>query len=130
MDWFEASVASRREVAGTVHLQLRVPPPVKASFVAPGQYLHVKVGSTHGPFAPATAPGDDGPLELLFKPGTPLTDALAALPPHATVQISTASGLGFPLQVARGRPLLLVASGTGQAPMRSVIESVRAHRAD
>src|SRR5215510_3163226 len=71
MNWFEATVSSRREVAGTVHLELEVPREVKASFVAPGQYLMLKVGKVAGPFAPASAPGTQGPLELLFKPGTP-----------------------------------------------------------
>jgi NAD(P)H-flavin reductase len=128
MDWFDAAVLSRREVAGTVHLLLDVPEEVKASFVAPGQYLMVKSGALHGPFAPASAPQARGPLELLFKPGTGLTDALDALEPGAKVQVSKASGVGFPLHAARGRPLLLIASGTGQAPMRSVIDAVRAER--
>jgi len=130
MDWFDASVLARREVAGTVHVELELPPPVKASFQRPGQYLLVQVGSIHGPFAPASAPGELGPLELLFKPGTPLTDALGRLDAGATVKVSLASGAGFPLAEAKGKALLLVASGTGQAPMRSVIESVRRHRAD
>lgn len=130
MVWFDATVLARREVAGTVHVELEVPEAVRASFQRPGQYLLVKVGELSGPFAPASAPGEAGPLELLFKRGTPLTDALSALPSGATVEVSRVSGVGFPLDAARGKALLLVASGTGQAPMRSVIESVRRHRRD
>lgn len=130
MVWFEASVLARREVAGTVHLELEIPDPVKVSFERPGQYLLVQVGALHGPFAPASAPAEPGPLELLFKPGTPLTDALHALRGGAKLKVSLASGIGFPLAEAKGKTLLLVASGTGQAPMRSVIESVRRHRAE
>ncbi|MBL8953186.1 MAG: NAD-binding oxidoreductase [Myxococcaceae bacterium] len=130
MVWFDATVLARREVAGTVHVELTVPEVVRASFQRPGQYLLVKTGEVHGPFAPASAAGETGPLELLFKPGTPLTDALGALQKGAAVQVSLAAGLGFPLERAKGKALLLVASGTGQAPMRSVIESVRRHRAD
>jgi NAD(P)H-flavin reductase len=130
MVWFDATVVTRREVAGTVHLEIDVPHEVKASFDHPGQYLHLKVGEVHGPFAPATAPKGHGPLEVLFKPGTPLTDLLEKIPAGATLQASTASGAGFPLEAAKGRPLLLIASGTGQAPMRSVIDSVRRHRAE
>ncbi len=130
MDWFDATVIARRVVAGTVHVELEVPDAVKASFQRPGQYLLVKAGEASGPFAPASAPGESGPLELLFKPGTPLTDRLASLGVSATLQVSKASGAGFPLSEAKGRPLLLVAVGTGQAPMRSVIESVRRHRAE
>src|SRR5207244_8881664 len=64
------------------------------------------------------------------KPGTPLTDAMSKLEPGAKVECSLASGVGFPLPAAQGKALLLVASGTGQAPMRSVIEAVRARRTD
>ena len=128
MDWFDATIVSRRVVAGTVHVEVEVPDVVKASFTAPGQYFLVRAGELHGPFAPASAPGTPGPLELLFKPGTPLTDALVALETGAQVLISLAAGAGFPLEKAKGRPLLLVAIGTGQAPMRSVIESVRRER--
>lgn len=128
MDWFDATVVSRREVAGTVHIELQVPERVRSSFTAPGQYLMLKVDDLAGPFAPASAPEARGPLDLLFKPGTPLTDALAKLPAGAKVQASIASGPGFPLAAAEGKALLLVASGTGQAPMCSVIEAVRAHR--
>jgi NAD(P)H-flavin reductase len=127
MDWFEATLVSRRVVAGTV--QVDVPETVKASFTAPGQYLMVRVADVHGPFAPASAPRTAGPLELLFKPGTPLTDALERLPQGGRLQVSQAGGSGFPLEKAKGRPLLLVAVGTGQAPMRSVIESIRRDRA-
>jgi NAD(P)H-flavin reductase len=128
MDWLDATVESRRQVAGAVRLFLDVPPPVRASFTAPGQYLHLKVAAHDGPFALACAPNAPGPLEVLFKQGTVLTDALAKLQPGATLQVSKAFGAGFPLEKARGRPLLLIASGTGQAPMRSVIESVRRER--
>ncbi|MBK7864580.1 MAG: NAD-binding oxidoreductase [Archangiaceae bacterium] len=128
MVWFDAKLLTRREVAGTVHAELQVPAPVRASFVAPGQYVLVKTGALQGPFAPASAPGVEGPLELLFKPGTPLTDALEALPVGATLQVTAATGPGFPLEVAKGKRLLLIASGTGQAPMRSVIEAVRVDR--
>jgi NAD(P)H-flavin reductase len=128
MDWFDATVQSRHTVAGAVRLFLDVPEAVHATYRAPGQYLHLKLGSAHGPFAPASAPGTRGPLELLFKHGTPLTDALAALKKGELVQVSKATGVGFPLERARGKSLLLVASGTGQAPMRSVVESVRRDR--
>ena len=128
MDWFDATVSGRHKVAGGVRLFLEVPAAVRASFTAPGQYLHLKVGTAHGPFALASAKGAQGPLELLVKDGTPLTDAIGALPKGATAQVSEATGHGFPLECALAKPLLLVASGTGQAPMRSVIESIRRER--
>lgn len=128
MNWFDASVLTRRVVAGTVHVRLGAPAQVTGSFKAPGQYLHVRVGARSGPFAPASAPHE--PLELLFKPGSPVTDALAALEIGAKLEVTAATGPGFPLDKAKGHALLLVASGTGQAPMRSVIECVRRRRGE
>lgn len=128
MDWFDATTESRRQVAGAVRLLIDVPAPVRASFTAPGQYLHLKVGALDGPFALACAPHAPGPIEVLFKEGTPLTDALSKLHPKSSLKVSKVTGTGFPLDKARGKPLLLIASGTGQAPMRSVIESVRRDR--
>jgi sulfhydrogenase subunit gamma (sulfur reductase) len=128
MDWFDAIIESRQSISGAVRLFLGVGAEVRASFTAPGQYLHLKVGHAHGPFAPASAPFSEGPLELLFKTGTPLTDGLEALAVGQTLQVTRAEGHGFPLEKAKGHPLLLVASGTGQAPMRSVVESIRADR--
>jgi sulfhydrogenase subunit gamma (sulfur reductase) len=128
MDWFTATVEARLEVAGAVRLFLEVPDPVRASFTEPGQYLNAKAGTAHGPFALACAPNEQGPLEIFFKRGHPLTDALADLSVGSHLQVTRAEGQGFPLERARGLDLLLVGSGTGQAPLRSVVQSVRRDR--
>jgi NAD(P)H-flavin reductase len=129
MDWFDANVQSRGRAGSAIRLFIDAPLAVRESFTAPGQYVHLQVGQTRAPFAPASAPGAKGPLELLFKPSTPLGDALAVLEPGAALKMSKMTGPGFPLEKAKGHRLLLIASGTGQAPMRSVIESARLNRA-
>ena len=50
------------------------------------------------------------------------------LEPGAQVQSRRPEGRGFPLVQARGRNLLLFATGSGISPIRSVIESVRQER--
>jgi NAD(P)H-flavin reductase len=83
-----------------------------------------------GFFAIASAPGAHGTaLELLVKGGAPLADALVALPIGSTVKLTQAQGKGFPLEEAKGRRVLLFATGSGISPLRSLIETMRRDRA-
>lgn len=132
MDWFPARVAVVRPAAtGCFHFDLDVPPPVAASYAVPGQFVCLKPeGIPDGMFALAQGPWGGQRFEFLVKRGTAIAEALWALAPDALVGTSLASGKGFPLERARGHNLLLVATGTGLAPMRSVISAVRRARRD
>ena len=132
-DWFEAHVVSISSAAeGLVHLRLDVPPEVAASHTVPGQYVKLSVESVgEGFFAVASRPSPSGNrIELLLKLGAALTDAIRRLSPGAALRITTAQGKGFPLERARARDLVLVATGSGISPLRSVVEAVIARRAD
>ncbi len=107
-------------------LHLRVDPAVARSFTRPGQYHLLKVdGLGPKPFAIANAPGSDR-FEYLVRRGFPLANALGE--PGTEVSASLAEGPGFPLEATKGRDLLLVTTGTGAAPMRAVLQVVRAQR--
>ena len=109
-------------------LSLEVSPVVAQSFTAPGQFHLLRAGGGEAkPFAIANAPGR-APLEYLVRRGFPTADALAR--PGATVTAGVAEGRGFPLEEARGRDLLLVTTGTGLAPMRSVLQVALPRRRD
>lgn len=71
-------------------------------------------------FAFASAPADPA-LEFLIKRGTPTADALQALDAGAEIMIHDIVGSGFPLDRYRGRDLVMLAMGTGVAPLRSVL---------
>lgn len=132
-DWFEAHVASVSPAAeGLVHVILEVPKGVAASHTSPGQYVKLAIESVgEGFFAIASAPyPGEHRFELLLKLGTALTDAIAKLAPGSPVRSSAALGKGFPLDRAVGRDLVLVATGSGISPVRSVIETVMQRRAD
>jgi sulfhydrogenase subunit gamma (sulfur reductase) len=131
MDWFRGAVIDVRPAAtGCFHLALEAPEPVKAAYAIPGQFVRLKPKVTpEGMFALAHAPGSKGPLEFLIKRGTPIADELQALRPGDALEVSAAQGKGFPVDQARGHNLLMVATGTGLAPMRAVIEHVRGERA-
>jgi sulfhydrogenase subunit gamma (sulfur reductase) len=114
---------------GLIHLTLEMPPEVERSFVLPGQYLELSLdGQPARPYAIASAPASGSRFEFLVRRGFPLADALGQLRNGDPVMVSPALGPGFPLDAARGRDLLLVATGTGAAPMRSVIQTVGAQR--
>lgn len=116
---------------GLIHLVLEMPPEVLPSFKLPGQYQELAIeGHPARPYAIASAPGTGNRFEFLVRRGFPLADALAKLNAGDTVNVSMALGPGFPMDLARGRDLLLVATGTGAAPMRAVIETVAQNRTE
>lgn len=132
-DWFDARVATVTPAAeGLIHVLLEVPPAVAAAHTQPGQYVKVAVPETgEGFFAIASRPGfDEGRLELLLKLGGAVTDAIARLGAGGEVRVTAAQGKGFPLERAVGRDLVLVATGSGISPVRSVIETILPRRSE
>lgn len=132
-DWFDARVASVSPAAeGLVHVVLEVPSEVAASHAIPGQYVKLSPASGgEGFFAIASGPGAASDrVSLLIKLGGAVADAIAALPAGAAVRTTKAQGKGFPMDRAGGRDLVLVATGSGVSPVRSVIEAIVARRGD
>jgi NAD(P)H-flavin reductase len=102
--------------------------PLAQAPIAPGQYLKVLLPpAQEGLFAIARSQG--GQLELLVKEGAPVADLLLGLPAGATLQVSAPQGPGFPLSLARGRRLLLFATGSGISAIRPVLDAVAQSRA-
>lgn len=112
-----------------MRLSLRVPETTRARFTTPGQYVPLQVGQARGYFAIASGPGEPE-LEFLVKRGHAAADALAGSQVGDVVELGEVSGKGFPLEASKGRDLVLVATGTGSAPMRAVLSVVSARRGD
>lgn len=132
-DPFDARVASVSPAAeGLIHVELEVPPEVAASFAVPGQYLKVTVeGAGDAYLAIASRPGAAADrVELLLKLGGAVTDAIAKMGAGGAVKTTGAQGKGFPLDRAKGHDLVLVGTGSGISPLRSVIEAVAASRSE
>jgi len=128
-EWYPATIAEAATgSAPLLELALQVPPSVARAFRAPGQYHRVRLQGTDNPFAMASAPGHE-PFRYLVRRAPGLAEAWAEPPVGALVEVSMPRGPGFPLAEARGRPLLLVGTGTGFAPLRSVLEAVLEDRA-
>lgn len=102
---------------------------VASSHTVAGQWVLVQCDAGSGLYALASRPGADG-LELLVKRGTAVSDALCELGAGSTLEISEAQGAGYPMDRARGGDLLLVAAGSGIAPIRSAVLEVLARRHD
>jgi NAD(P)H-flavin reductase len=116
-------------------LRLGAPRALCEQYKEPGQYLelvHPELGS--GYFALAAAPAlsgqadDSGELELLVRRGPGLAGLLAMLPPAGELDTHGVRGAGFSLSAQAGRDLLLLAVGSGIAPMRAVLQLLRRQR--
>lgn len=131
-DWHELTVIDRQASAANlteVDLDARGTP-VAASHQRAGQYVKLSLpGKGEGFFAIASAPGARGEvLEFLIKGGSGLADALVSLPVGAKVQATSAQGKGFAVEAAKGRRVLLFATGSGISAVRSLVGVLLADR--
>jgi NAD(P)H-flavin reductase len=129
--WYPATLVARSPSAdGLTDLTLDVShTALPGAHQRPGQYIHLRLpGHEEGLFALASPPNQGTRWDLLVKEGSPLTTALLQVPLGTGVDVSWPEGRGFPLERARGKDLLLFATGSGISPIRSVIESILRHR--
>jgi NAD(P)H-flavin reductase/hemoglobin-like flavoprotein len=80
-------------------------------------------------YSPASAPRRDGTLELHVKavPGGQVSTAIVSgLTAGDTIRLGAAFGQTLVLDPASNRPLLLIAGGTGLAPLKALTEQVAA----
>lgn len=126
--WNRATVRENKFITPGLHqLTLEVPPAVAQAFQSPGQYHRVRVGADEAYFAMASAPGSSR-FEYLVRSIGDAAEAWTKQAPGATVEVSTPEGPGFPLAASRGKSLLLIGTGTGFAPLWSVLREVRRDR--
>lgn len=129
--WSQATLTQNDVVGPGLHrLTLEVPLAVSSGFHTPGQYHRVRVPSgLDASFAIASAPGAAA-FEYLLRESNGVAGELVALGGGAHVEVSVPMGPGFPLPRAKGKNLLLIGTGTGFAPLRSVLLAIAAKRSD
>ncbi len=130
-EWHTATVTEKTPAAdGLVHLVLNVAnTPLEGTHSVPGQCVKLSLdGKGEAYFAIASGPGKGPTLEFLVKRGAPLADALCDSPVGGQVRVSAVLGRGFPLEKARGKDVLLFATGSGISAIRSVIAQIRKER--
>ena len=95
---------------------------------APGQFLMLDLPGFSGvPISVSRYRADS--IDLTIRAAGPTTRAITALLPGAQVGIRGPLGRGWPLDVAMGRDVVIVAGGIGIAPVRPLIDAVLRHRA-
>jgi NAD(P)H-flavin reductase len=77
---------------------------------------------------PISVSGGQGPLVHTVRAVGAVTEALCALVPGAAVGIRGPYGVGWPMALAEGRDVVVVAGGIGLAPVRPVIYQLLANR--
>jgi sulfhydrogenase subunit gamma (sulfur reductase) len=116
-----------REPAGGDLVLLEMEPPVgfAATYRRAGQYVEVAAGGDSTYFVLGGKPGD-ARWQLFVRPGGDVADTVLALGLGREVMVSTALGVGFPVDEVATRRLLVVATGSGIAAVRPVVnERVR-----
>ncbi len=129
MDWHDMKIAQvNQEGQQMRHLTLTSDAALPFS---PGQYVQVQAdGQKPGFFALTGSPESPDRPELLIKQGGGVADLLYAAKPGDVVQVSAPQGPGFPAEHLLGKNVLLIGVGSGLAPLRSVLLSILANRAD
>lgn len=112
-------------------LSLDVPPELLDAHRLPGQFVEVTVdpdepGAYFALANPPTAPR----FELLVKEGEGVAAQLFSLGVGRAIWMSAPMGPGFPVEEARGKDVLLFATGSGFAPIRSLLLTLLEHRED
>lgn len=131
LSWRKARLIQNEVVGPDLHrLALEVPSPVAAAFHTPGQYHRLRIDEeAEAFFAIASAPSASN-FEYLVRATGGVASQWTSLSPGAMVEVRLPEGPGFPLErVREGKHnLLLIGTGTGFAPLRSVLHTIRQQR--
>lgn len=124
-------VEARSETPLLRHLSLEAPKKLREAHRLPGQFVEAALGRNEqgAYFALANPPGAHR-FELLVKKGEGIASDLWASGPGRSLWLSEPMGPGFRLEEARGKDLLLFATGSGFAPIRALLLSILERRQD
>ncbi|MFO0980892.1 MAG: FAD-binding oxidoreductase [Planctomycetota bacterium] len=111
----------------TKHLQWQVAGGASLAFTA-GQFLSLELGPHTRAYSIASPPQDDARFELCLNrvPGGAVSNHLCDLEPGAVLEFSGPYGF-FTVAQPVDRDLVFIATGTGIAPVRSMLADLLAH---
>jgi NAD(P)H-flavin reductase len=111
-----------RETSDTTTLELRPSGGVDPPRFRPGQFNMLYLfGVGEAAISVSGDPGRPGSLVHTVRSAGKVTEALAHAAPGATVGVRGPYGTGWPLELAEGRDVVLVAGGLGLPPLRPVL---------
>jgi NAD(P)H-flavin reductase len=109
----------------TAVLKIKVSSKDRFTFV-PGQFVMVSVlGFGEVPIGIASAPSNDRVIELLVMRLGLVTKKITNLEVGDSLGVSKPMGNGFPMAKIKDKDLVLIAGGTGIAPLRSLINHIK-----
>jgi len=112
----------------TFRLSFRDPEERGALRFSPGQFVMLSIlGVGEAAFSLCSDPEDEDPATTIRKVGR-VTDAIFSLKEGDVLGARGPYGVGWPIDKAKGRDLLLVAGGIGLPPLRPVIMQIAARR--
>jgi NAD(P)H-flavin reductase len=118
----------RRETVGVWTLELE---PVHGAIepIGPGQFTMLYAfGIGEAPISTSGPAGDDEPLTHTIRAAGAVTHALCAARPGDVIGVRGPFGNTWPIDLARGKDVVIVAGGIGLPPLRPVVYHVLAHR--
>lgn len=119
---FTAVLTGRRHSGAGLSLVTLTPASDRAEgYRAPGQYIEVRA-SAKGYFALASEIGAPS-WELLVRMNGGASDTLLRAPEGTELQVAGPHGRGFPLDDARGRPLVVAVAGSALAVARPILRA-------
>jgi NAD(P)H-flavin reductase len=120
-----------RETSDTFTLTLEPPAGVDGCQFLPGQFSMLwTFGVGELPISISGDPADSGRLTYTVRSVGQATHALVSRKPGDEIGMRGPYGVGWPLEAARGRDVIIVAGGIGLAPLRPVIYHVLENRKD
>lgn len=123
--------AVRRETGDTFTLSLMPPAGVPPLRFVPGQFNMLYVfGVGEVPISISGCPIEPTPLTHTTRAVGTVTRAMQQLAVGATLGVWGPFGSSWPIELAKGRDVLLVAGGLGLAPLRPALRYLHAHRSD
>lgn len=97
----------------------------------PGQFVMLSVlGVGEAPISISSSPTEKGYFELCVRNVGRVTDALHKLPVNSLIGVRGPYGHGFPVNLFKGKDLLMIVGGLGMAPLRSLVRFVMDKRRD
>lgn len=118
--------ATRRETADTMTLTLGEVDPALL-MTKPGQFVMVTLPAFPRLPISVSRIRPDG-LELTIRAVGPATEALTKVAPGERIGIRGPLGIGWPVERAVGRDVVVVTGGIGLAPLRGLIDAILADR--
>jgi NAD(P)H-flavin reductase len=119
-------VGVTRESADVVTLHLACDPPIRA---VPGQFTMLAIPGVGEAAISISGIWDDA-IEQTIRDVGAVSKAICALRPGQQLGVRGPYGNGWPLDEARGRPVVVIAGGIGLAPLREALRRMLGRRDD